>query len=128
MDKINTKTYTSHGCYRKMTQALRRAIIVTLCGWWLVTAAEVRLRAPTTGNPEHLVDGVLVTGGDDTRNHVATWTVLVTLEAPREEPGLLDKLREFCETLRSHHELNALSNITRYIWEQRINLRKSNRQ
>ena len=103
-----------------MTQTLRRTIIATLCTWWLVTAAEVRLEGPTAGTPEHLPDGVLVTGGDDTRNHVATWTVLVTLEAPRGEPRLLDKLRGFRETLRSHHELNALSNITREIWEQRI--------
>ena len=67
------------------------------------------MRGPTTGTPENLPDGVLVTGGDVTRNHVVTWTVLVSLGAPREEPGLLEKLREFRETLRSYHELNALS-------------------
>ena len=37
---------------------------------------------------EILNDRLLVTGGEETRKHVATWTVLVTLDVPQEEPRL----------------------------------------
>ena len=32
------------------------------------------------------------TGGEESRRHVATWTLLVTLDVPVEEPGLRDQL------------------------------------
>ena len=41
-----------------------------------------------------LPDGILVTGGDDTRNHAATWAVRVTMNAQREDSTLLEKLRD----------------------------------
>lgn len=81
----------------------------------------------TTGSDTHdgteptlLPDGVLVMNGGETRSHIATWTVLVTIDRPAEEVELHDKLKQFRNVLHSHHQLNALSNVTREIWEERI--------
>ena len=32
--------------------------------------------------PRYSPDGLLVTGGDETRSHVATWVVLITISNP----------------------------------------------
>ena len=45
--------------------------------------------------PTSIPDGILVTGGDDARAHIATWTVLVTLDVPTLEVSLLPKLYFF---------------------------------
>ena len=57
---------------------------------------------------EETPDGILVTGGDATRNHALALTVRVTMNAQREDPILLDKLREFRDTMRKRHELYVL--------------------
>ena len=102
-----------------------RATIIVLCTWWLARMpTEARSRGTAEVGPmedlvEELPDGILVTGGDDTRNHVATWTVLVTM-TPHEKTRHCSRNYANSATLRKHHELYALSNITRNIWEQRI--------
>ena len=64
-----------------------------------------------------IIDGVLVTGGEETLGHIASWTVLVTLDVPKEQIELLDKLNTFQSTLAKH---DRISNITKSIWQQRI--------
>ena len=56
---------------------------------------EERSRRRIEDLVEETPDGILVTGGEATRNHAATGTVRVTMNAQREDPILLDKLREF---------------------------------
>ena len=70
--------------------------------------------------PTSIPDGILVTGGDDTRAHIATWTVLVTLDVPTLEVSLLPKLFFFQRALRSHHTYSGISNETKNIWNERI--------
>ena len=69
--------------------------------------------------PTSIPDGILVTGGDDTRAHIATWTVLVTLDVPTLEVSLLPKLSFFQRALRSHHAYSGISNETKNIWNER---------
>ena len=64
-----------------------------------------------------IIDGVLVTGGEETLGHTASWIVLVTLDIPVEQRELLRKLNKFQNTLKQH---NIISNITKAIWQQRI--------
>ena len=67
-------------------------------------------------------DGVLITGGQETFGHIATWTVVVTLNTPAEQIELLNKLNKFQNVLYQH---NRISNITKDMWNQRINEIKS---
>ena len=67
-------------------------------------------------------DGVLITGGQETFGHVATWTVVVTLNIPTEQIELLNKLNKFQNVLYQH---NRISNISKDMWNQRINQIKS---
>ena len=60
-----------------------------------------------------ITDGILVTGGKRTLGHIAVWTVLVTLDVPTEQVGLLDKLNAFQQVLYAH---NRISNLTKSIW------------
>ena len=69
-----------------------------------------------------ITDGILVTGGKQTLGHIAVWTVLVTLDVPREQIGLLDKLNAFQKVLYAH---KRVSNLTKSIWAQRIHDIKS---
>ena len=69
-----------------------------------------------------VADGVLITGGQETFGHIATWTVLVTLDVPAEQIELLNKLNKFQNVLYKH---NRISNITKAMWNQRINEIKS---
>ena len=72
-----------------------------------------------------ITDGILVTGGKRTLGHIAVWTVLVTLDVPTEQVGLLDKLNTFQQVLYVH---NSISNLTKSIWAQRIRDIKSIRK
>ena len=67
-------------------------------------------------------DGVLITGGQEMFGHIATWTVVVTLNIPAEQIELLNKLNKFQKVLYQH---NRISNITKDMWNQRINEIKS---
>ena len=67
-------------------------------------------------------DGVLITGGQETFGHIATWTVVITLNIPAEQIELLNKLNKFQNVLYQH---NRISNITKDMWNQRINEIKS---
>ena len=57
----------------------------------------------TTGiplnEPEFLPNGILVTGGEPIRNHVATWVVLITINQPTDIPELRQKLDKDSELL-----------------------------
>ena len=63
-------------------------------------------------------DAVLITGGQETFGHIATWIVVVTLNIPAEQIELLNKLNKFQNVLYQH---NRISNITKDMWNQRIN-------
>ena len=65
-----------------------------------------------------ITDGSLVTGGKKTLGHIAVWKVLVTLDVPTEQTGLLSKLNAFEQVLYEH---NRISNLTKSVWTQRIN-------
>ena len=66
--------------------------------------------------PELIPDGVLVTGGEETRSHAATWTVLVTLDAPKREPGLKENLNILKRVINQAHSLlKTQSNVTRQV-------------
>ena len=80
----------------------------------IIAGSEFKIRSIT--------DGVLVTGGEKTLGHIAVWTVLVTLDVPTEQIGLLNKLNAFEQVLYEH---NRISNLTKSIWAQRINDIKS---
>ena len=80
----------------------------------IIAGSEFKIRSIT--------DGVLVTGGKKTLGHIAVWTVLVTLDVPTEQIGLLNKLNAFEHVLYEH---NRISNLTKSIWAQRINDIKS---
>ena len=80
----------------------------------IIAGSEFKIRSIT--------DGVLVTGGKKTLGHIAVWTVLVTLDVPTEQIGLLNKLNAFEQVLYEH---NRISNLTKSIWAQRINDIKS---
>ena len=69
-----------------------------------------------------ITDGILVTGGKRTMGHIAVWRVLVTLDVPTEQVGLLDKLNAFQQVIYAH---NRISNLTKPIWAQRIHDIKS---
>ena len=69
--------------------------------------------------PKPLPDGILITGGEETRSHVATWTILVTLDVPIEEPGMRTRLRHFRELVDSIHRVRKLP-ISQTGWMQRI--------
>ena len=70
--------------------------------------------------PQLLPDGVLVTQHGETQRHVATWNILITLDTPQEEPGLRDNLRRFRQIIRSLHQQRNSLNVTKHLWEGRI--------
>ena len=89
------------------------------------TVSNGFLSKNTAGNEfqmRSITDGILVTGGKQTLGHIAVWTVLVTLDVPTEQVGLLDKLNAFQKVLYAH---NRVSNLTKSTWAQRIHDIKS---
>jgi hypothetical protein len=51
---------------------------------------------------------------------MATWTVLVTLDAPKEEPELRNKLIQFRKVIQEIHTIRSPINVTKQIWRQRL--------
>ena len=70
--------------------------------------------------PQELPDGLLVTGGEEIRSHTATWTVLVTLDAPQPEVGLQQSINYFKQIIEKVHNLRDPHNATRTAWTRRI--------
>ena len=70
--------------------------------------------------PRLLTDGILVTGGDETRNHAATWVVLITINPPTEQPGLRQKLRRFRTVIQNLNYFHGVDNATLETWDIRI--------
>ena len=76
---------------------------------------EIRLN-----EPRFLVDGLLVTGADDTRNHVATWVVLITITAPSEIPGFQQKIEQFKTALLKLRDIPSFNNRSMVGWIDRL--------
>ena len=74
----------------------------------------------TFNSPRFLPDGLLVTGGQDTRNHIATWVVLMTIATPSELPDLQTKLTRFKNTIDNLRGVHDLANETISGWDIRI--------
>ncbi len=70
--------------------------------------------------PQELPDGLLVTNGSTVAAHVATWTVLVVLDAPQFDYGLSEKLQQINVTIAKLNRVRPLSNATRTVWFQRM--------
>ena len=69
---------------------------------------------------EHLKDGLLVTGGEETRRHIATWTILVTLDVPVEESGLRGRLLHLRTMITDLHDTLRSTSVVKEAWLQRI--------
>ena len=76
---------------------------------------EIRLN-----EPRFLADGLLVTGADDTRNHVATWVVLLTITAPSEIPGFQQKIEQFKTALLKLRDIPSFNNRSMEGWIDRL--------
>ena len=74
----------------------------------------------TFNSPRFLPDGLLVTGGQYTRNHIATWVVLMTIATPSELPDLQTKLTRFKNTIDNLRGVHDLANETISGWDIRI--------
>ena len=84
-------------------------IVLQLCG--LVVALKFNI-------PQAVNNGVLVPGGGDIRSNTATWTLFVTLDAPRPEVTLQTKIQQL--RLHLHSELvdHSAYNLSRWSWMQ----------
>ena len=71
--------------------------------------------------PRFLPDGILVTGGEPTRNHVATWVVLITINPPAAIPGLKQKLDSFKTVISNVNYFHGMDNATIDAWTIRLN-------
>ena len=69
---------------------------------------------------EPLKDGLLVTGGEETRRHVATWTLLVTLDVPVEESGLRNRLLRLRTGITKLHDSLRSTDAVKASWLQRV--------
>lgn len=70
--------------------------------------------------PQLLPDGVFIAKDGETQKHVATWDIIITIDSPKEEIGLRDNIRHFRRTMYSLHHQRKSLNITRQLWERRI--------
>ena len=70
--------------------------------------------------PQKLTDGILVTGGRETRGHVATWTLIVVLDAPRPDVTFRSKVQQLRSYIHSVLLDHRSPNVTRWSWLQRL--------
>ena len=78
--------------------------------------------------PTNLSDGLLITGGAKTRRHVATWTVVVSLDSPT--PTRFDEayVRSINRLLLNINTRSGLKNSTLLLWKRRFSDLVSNLQ
>ena len=69
--------------------------------------------------PQKLTDGILVTGGCETRGHVATWTLIV-LDAPHPDVTFRLKVQQLRSYIHSVLLDHRNPNVTRWSWLQRL--------
>ena len=90
-------------------------VYTILTGVW---SAEYNTTDISFNSPRFLPDGLLLTGGGDTRTQIATWTVLITIARPYEIAGLHTKLDFSKQLLKNYEEYTkwpmTLSSIGRY--------------
>ena len=60
------------------------------------------------------------TGGEETRRHVATWTLLVTLDVPVEESGLRNRLLRLRTGITKLHDSLRSTDAVKASWLQRV--------
>ena len=80
-----------------------------------ITEREVHNNAPTL-----LPDGLLLTGGEPTRAHIATWTVLVTINLPTVDPTMLRRLRDLKAIIPAETAAYNQLEPMRQLWDSRI--------
>ena len=61
-----------------------------------------------------------MTEGDETRSHVATSVILITIATPTEIPGLRSKLQRFKMVINELRAVHELTNETMDAWDLRI--------
>ena len=65
-------------------------------------------------------DGILVTGGRETRGHVATWTLIVVLDVPRTDVTFRLKVQQLRSYIHSVIVDLRAPNVTRWSWLQHL--------
>ena len=71
-------------------------------------------------DPQILPDGILVLNDGETQRHAATWTILISLDAPKTEEGLRLALHQIRTVITSLQDHRSALNSTRKQWESRI--------
>ena len=84
-------------------------VYTILTGVW---SAEYNTTDISFNSPRFLPDGLLLTGGGDTRTQIATWTVLITIARPYEIAGLHTKLDFFNTTIEKLRGVHEMANDT----------------
>ena len=91
---------------------------------WIVVSTTVSgAKLPPTHvsmTPQRIPDGVLVTGGTETRARTASWTILVTLDVPRDQPRLSTAIARFRATLQQTNITAKFPRTALLLWERRI--------
>ena len=99
---------------------MRSYCIGALVLLWTYSTVGYTIQKPMPNHPMLLTDGILVLQGEETRAHVATWTVLVTLDRPLLQPEIsrrLHHLKDMIPTTLAHvYHLTPL----RRLWQERI--------
>ena len=92
-------------------------VYTILTGVW---SADYNTTDISFNSPRFLPDGLLLTGGGDTRTQIATWTVLITIARPYEIAGLHTKLDFFKTTIEKLRGVHEMANDTIVDWKIRI--------
>ena len=123
--QFNRRQYLKRNTTTTTTGTMGRCIL--LCTTQVFTAAALVMSmnatpVSNTSTPIALPDGLFITEQDDTRALIASWTVLVTINIPQTtELNLLKKLNRFQTSLLRHYVYQGISNVTKTIWDERIN-------
>ena len=75
--------------------------------------------------PQKLTDGVFVTGARVTNDHVATWTLVVVLDAPRADVTLQKKVQTLRAYIHSVLSSTPASHLAKWSWLQRLRITES---
>ena len=70
--------------------------------------------------PQRLTDDFFLTGGCVTHSHIATWTLIVVLDAPQPEVTLRVKVQQLRSYILSVLSDHRVPNITKGSWLQRL--------
>ena len=71
----------------------------------------------TFDEPHTFPNGILVLSAGETQRHAATWTILITLDAPKLEIDLHESLQRIRSIIASLHDHRGSNNDTRILWE-----------